>query len=355
MKKFISLALASTMVLGLFSGCGQTDESTSTASTGTNAQSTAQSGESLVIYSPNTENMINTIIPLFEKETGVKVEVISMGSGEMFKRVQSEKENPNADVTYGGSFATYQNNLDLFEEYVAKDNADVMEEFQNKTGKVTLNCLDGSVILVNKDLVGDMKIEGYEDLLNPELKGKISTGDPASSSSAFAQLTNQLLAMGGDYNSDEGWDYVGNLLENTEGKVAQSSSSVHKSVADGENAVALTYEDPAVTYIKNGVTNLEVVYPVEGAVYLPAGAAIIKGAKNQENAEKFMDFLVSKTCQDVYGTQMTVRPVREDAELGTYMTPLADINVIYEDNDYIQQHKDEIVARYMDKYTDVTS
>ncbi len=35
-----------------------------------------------------------------------------------------------------------------------------------------------------------MNIEGYNDLLKPELKGKIATADPANSSSAFAQLTN---------------------------------------------------------------------------------------------------------------------------------------------------------------------
>ncbi len=67
---------------------------------------------------------------------------------------------------------------------------------------------DGSCILVNTDLIGDIKIEGYEDLLNPELKGKIAYPDPASSSSAFNQLTNMLVAMGGDYESQEGWDYV---------------------------------------------------------------------------------------------------------------------------------------------------
>src|SRR5690625_6653663 len=53
------------------------------------------------------------------------------------------------------------------------------------------------------DLIGDIEINGYKDLLNPELKGKIAAADPASSSSAFAQLTNMLLAMGGDYTRSE--------------------------------------------------------------------------------------------------------------------------------------------------------
>src|SRR5690625_7847272 len=87
------------------------------------------------------------------------------------------------------------------------------------------------------DLIGDIEINGYKDLLNPELKGKIAAADPASSSSAFAQLTNMLLAMGGDYTSDKGWDYVAALVENLDGKVASGSGDVHKGVADGEYVV----------------------------------------------------------------------------------------------------------------------
>lgn len=316
------------------------------------AYSATQPG-SLVIYSPNSEDMINVIIPLFEKETGIKVTLISMGTGEMFTRVKSERGNPNADVAWGGSRAIFYNNLDLFEEYTSANNANVMNEYKNDTRKITLYVLDGSCLLVNTKQAAGIKIAGYADLLNPALSGKISFGDPANSSSAFAQLTNMLLAMGGDYTSDAGWDYVTKLLKNTKGKTSSSSSLVHKSVADGENFAALTYEDPAASYTRVGAANLAVVYPVEGSVYLPAGSGIIKGAKNSANAKRFMDFIVGKSAQDAFGTELTVRPVSASAKLGDYMTPLKNIKLIYENYDYVQQHKDEIVAKYMDIYTSV--
>ena len=53
-----------------------------------------------------------------------------------------------------------------------------------------------SVIMINTNLIGDIKIEGYEDVLNPELKGKIAYSDPAKSSSSFEHLVNMLYAMG---------------------------------------------------------------------------------------------------------------------------------------------------------------
>ncbi|MDZ5016664.1 extracellular solute-binding protein, partial [Clostridium perfringens] len=189
-------------------------------------------------------------------------------------------------------------------------------------------------LLVNKNLIGNIKIKGYKDLLNPELKGKIAASDPATSSSSFAQLTNILLAMGGDYTSDAGWNYVKSLVANLHGKVANGSGAVHKSVADGEFVVGLTYEDPSVSYVKNG-GNVEVVYPEEGAVFLDPGSAIIKGAKNMDNAKLFMDFLTSKKAQDAFGTQLTIRPLRKDAELADYMKPLKDIKLLEEDRDYV--------------------
>lgn len=307
----------------------------------------------LVIYSPNSEDMIRVIIPLFERETGISVELISMGSGEMFTRIESEQNRPNADVAWGGGRATYFNNLGLFQKHTPAENGKVMKEYQNSNGIVTLYCLDGSCLLVNTDLAKNIPIKGYADLLNPALKGRISMGNPAASSSAFAQLTNILLAMGGNYESKAGWDYVEKLLVNTQGKIASGSQAVHKSVADGENVAALTYEDPAASYKKSGARNLQVVYPVEGSVYLPAGAAIIKGAANLENAKIFMDFIVGKKAQDAFGSQLTVRPVRADAKLGDYMTPLKDIRLIFEDYDYVQKNRNNIISRYMDVLTSV--
>lgn len=299
----------------------------------------------LVVYSPNSEQIIQNIIPAFEEKTGIKVELISAGTGELVKRIESEKENPYGDVLFGGSKATMLNKPELFEEYVSVNNDDMLEGHQNVNGFLTPYTADGSVILINTDLIGDIEINGYADLLKPELKGKIVSADPANSSSAFAQLTNQLLAMGGDYTSDAGWDYVKALFKNIDGKILNSSSAVHKGVADGEYVVGLTYEDPSATYLKNGAP-VKIVYPIEGTVFLDAGVEIIKGAKNLENAKKFVDFVTSQEAQSIFGEQLTNRPIRSDAKTGSHMKPINEIKTLIEDTNYVKEHKKEIIERY---------
>lgn len=49
-------------------------------------------GGSLVVYSPNSEGLIGATIPAFEEKYGIKVELIQAGTGELFKKLESEKK-----------------------------------------------------------------------------------------------------------------------------------------------------------------------------------------------------------------------------------------------------------------------
>lgn len=370
MKKTLATALALVMAVSL-AGCSSSTSGTaadsqagsgkaagsgdSTAAGSENGSQTAkkQGGGKLVVYSPNSEALMNATIPLFEEKYGVDVEVIQAGTGELVKRIQSEKADPYADVLFGGSWSLMYDNKDLWEPYVSPNDAGVMDAYKNKCGFITGNVLDGSCLIVNTNLIGNIKIEGYKDLLNPALKGKIATADPANSSSAFAQLTNMLLAMGG-YESDDAWKYVKDLFTNIDGKICESSSAVYKGVADGEYAVGLSYEDPCSLLVKEGAP-VKVIYPKEGTVYLPASATIIKGAKHMDNAKLFIDFIISPEVQNIWGSTLTNRPVLKDAKTNDFMTPMSNIHVIEEDIPYVSSHKQAIVDKYTDIFTSIES
>lgn len=346
MGKINKLLLLAGMSLLTLTACGQAEKTETT-------EGASEGSDTLVVYSPNSEGLINATIPAFEEKYDVKVELIQAGTGELFTKLESEKNAPVADVIFGGAYSQYAQSTELFEEYVPEENDQLVEAYQNTTGFYTPYTIDGSVIVVNPDLVGDISIEGYADLLNEELKGKIATADPANSSSAFAQLTNMLAAKGG-YESDEAWEYVHELFTLVDGKISSSSSNVYKTVADGEMAVGLTYEDPAVKLLNDGA-NIEIIYPKEGTVFLPASVAVIKGAENMDNAKLFVDFVISEEIQNVLGTTTTNRPVRKDAETSENMKALADIETLEEDMEFVIENKDSIVKRFTDIFVDIES
>ena len=219
MKKFLAAALASMMLIG-------------------GAALASADGE-LNICSPNSDGLLS-IIPVFEEQTGIKVKVESIGTGDCMKRIGSEiaQEYSTFDLMYGGSLANYVANADLFQDYVSDQDQYLMDAYKNTRGYCTNYTIDGSVLLVNTDMLKEMGIEvnGYADLLQPELVGKIASADPASSSSAFCQLTNMLLAMGG-YEDDAAWQYVQDLFVGQQVAITSGSSAVYKGVYNGEYAV----------------------------------------------------------------------------------------------------------------------
>ena len=82
-------------------------------------------------------------------------------------------------------------------------------------------------------------------------------------------------------------------------------------VADGSCYVGVTLEENARKAIADGL-DVAIVYPAEGTSVLPDGAAIVRGCTHEENARKFIDFLLSPDVQQLLGTELSRRSVRAD-------------------------------------------
>ena len=331
MKKFLCVLFTLTMLMGLV-GTAFAD------------------GGVLVIYSPNSDTEVDNIIPAFEAATGIRVELLSMGTGECVTRIDSEKDNPQADVMWGGmNYGVYVQHPDLWADYTSPNEELIDEGYRQKDIKAYSNSnLSGSgALIVNKTLAAELGIEikGYADLLNPVLKGKIASGDPTKSSSAWAELTNMLLVMGDEPYDEKAWEFVEKFVAQLDGIQLDSSSAIYKGVADGEYVVGVSYEDPCIQMLASGA-DVYVVYPEEGTVWLPAATAIVKGAPHLEEAKAFIDFQQSIEGQSIYAN-LTTRAVNSSLPLGNeFMKPFSEINVVYEDIPYCAEHKTEWQARY---------
>jgi len=59
--------------------------------------------QQLVLYGSAEPRSVEVLAQGFEKATGVKVKWIRMSSGETLARLRAEKNNPQADVWWGGT------------------------------------------------------------------------------------------------------------------------------------------------------------------------------------------------------------------------------------------------------------
>ena len=300
-----------------------------------NTDSTAENVDKLVVVSPHPTEFVIPLVQEFENETGIKVELVSCGTS---AAIQNIINNEDIDVLWGGSFLAVGPYKDYFYAYRTPNKDAFMEEYQNAEDEITCFSNVPSVIMINTDVIGDIKVEGYEDLLQEELKGQIAFTDPSKSSSSFEHLVNMLYAMGeGDPN--KGWDYVEKFIANLDGNLLESSSDVYNGVANGTFKVGLTFEEAAFTMIQND-KHIDIVYMSEGVVSTPDGIYINKASSRIDNAKVFVDFMTSRDAQRFMASDLGRRSVRIDVETSSLVIPLSKIKSIEVDKYLVMTRKE---------------
>ncbi len=309
-----------------------------------NTDSTSENVDKLVVVSPHPTEFMIPLVQEFENETGIKVELISCGTSAAIQNVINDE---NIDVLWGGSFLAVGPYKDYFYAYETPNREAFMEQYQNVEDEITCFSNVPSVIMVNTDVIGDIKVEGYEDLLQEELKGQIAFADPSKSSSSFEHLVNMLYAMG-DGDPNKGWDYVEKFVANLDGNLLDSSSDVYKGVANGTFKVGLTFEEAAFTMIKND-KHISIVYMSEGVVSTPDGIYISKTSSRIDNAKKFVDFLTSRDAQRFMASDLGRRSVRFDVETSNLVIPFEEIKSIEVDKYLVMTRKES----WLDSFTTI--
>lgn len=300
-----------------------------------------QADEELVVYCPHPLGLINPLISEFENRTGIDVRVCSGGTGELLNAIEEKSE---CDIFWGGSLTTMKPKKELFEPYISRNEPMIQEEFKNVEGNLTRFTDIPSVLMLNTNLVGEIPVHGYEDLLNPELKGKIAMCNPASSSSAWEQLINMLYAMG-DGDPERGWTYVRRFIDNLDGILLSGSSEVYQGVADGRFAVGLTFEEGAVHYVEDGEP-VQIVYMEEGVISRPDVVCIVKGTDSREQAETFVDFVTGRDVQTMVASGLGRRAVRTDVDGSKYLPDKKDIHILYDDLELANRNKQAWLQRF---------
>lgn len=302
----------------------------------------------LVIYTARSDSEIELVVPAFEEAYGVEVELVTGGIGELIKRVEAEGNSPQGDILLGGTYTSNLSGSNYYESYISPEMENLAEEYRREDGLLTTTSIIAVCMIVNDNLAEGIKLEGWEDLLNPEMKGKIAFADPAASSNAYNLLVNMLYDMGeGDVFSDATWEYVGKFVDQLDGKILSSSSATPRGVADGEYTVGLTHEVYVANYIAEGAP-VHAQYFSEGTYVAEDVVAIIKNCENMDNAKLFVDYLLSYDCQNNYMIGNSTRPSRTDVASPETLPDVEELNSIGE---YAVSSEDK--AQILDRFNEL--
>ena len=302
------------------------------------------------LYSSMTEADLDALITCFnEVYPNVEVVVTNGSAGELTTRIDGEKGNPQGDLVWGGmADSDGDAYAEIFEAWVSEHDAENMPGYTTPNGLYSMDHLSTVVFVVNEELEAQLglKIESYEDLLDPKLEGKIATADPNSSSSAWNNLSNIMAVYGTD--TDEAWAYIKQLMPNL--VILGSSSGVFKNTQAGEYVVGLTYEDGAVGLVRDGATNIRLQYPTNGTSASAFGCALVKNGPNPENAKLMIDFICSAEGQTALAAyqQGTLRYTNANYEVpaDAWLTPSSEITWVERDVPYLTANKPAILDKW---------
>jgi len=347
MKRILSALLAVTMIAGVFAGCSSSNGTASAAQSKAEASQAAPqepNSKHVTVYSPHPADPLNAGVKEFQEKTGITVDVVAAGTGELLKRIEAESGSPLCDVFWGGgadSLAAYGK---YFDKFTPTDVNSIDKTYVSTDGLWTGESPLPMVLMYNKKLVGENDVpKGWGDLIDAKFKGKIAYADPAKSGSSYTILCTMLTAFGKD--DGKGWDFIKKFVSNLDGKILGSSGDVYKKVSDGEYSVGLTLEKEAIKYVQAGA-DVGIVYPSEGTSAVPDGIAIVKGCKNKENAETFMNFVLSKECQTMMANDFARRGVRLDTDPPKGVPVMKDIKLVDYDFAWASSQKTEIMEKW---------
>jgi iron(III) transport system substrate-binding protein len=311
----------------------------------------AQGALNLYCSSPNTAWCQGMAVG-FEKATGVKVAVVQKATGEMLAQVKAERTNPKGDLWWAGAADSYLQAAEegLLEPYQSANLVQLHDWARriSEISKYQVAGVYGGILSLgyNTELGDKRKLlvpRCWKDLLDPKLKGEVMLGNPGTSGTAYLMLATLVQVMG----EDEAFAYMKALNANV-ASYARSGIGPMTAVKRGEIYVGSSVLHGVINEIVAGFP-VKPILPCEGVGYEVGSMAIIKGARNLDNAKKFADWALTVDAQKI-GLEVKeyAIPTNRGVPLPPQVPNLTDVQVI--NYDFAKYGSSEVRKRLLERW-----
>ena len=342
MKRTISLVIVLMMVLSM-------------ALVGAHAEEInwrAYEGSELMVYGGSDEAHVAAVCKAFEEKTGIRTSYIRLSGNDCFTRIKEERDNPQADVWYGGTW----------DPYIAAANEGLLYAYEDCQGAQNYRSEQYGVGFpywfgIYSGWIGficdgeELEARGvpiptsWEDLTKPEYENLLVLANPGATGTGV-MVTSILFQIFGE---EKALEMIAAMDKNVTTYVKTGSGTSHQ-VALGEAAVGVGFLHTGLDYkVNQGYDNFVLCGPSEGTGYEVGGAAIIEGCKHLDEAKLFIEFALTPECQEIGATvgslQFLTVNGAHDPEAAQELVDMG-IKLIDYDSQWTGAHKNELIEKW---------
>jgi iron(III) transport system substrate-binding protein len=319
------------------------------APAGTSAGNADPVTNELLIYSVINEDQIKALSDLFTRQTGVKVSYFRAATGDLVSRVKAEQGNPQADILIGGDSSYYSSlaAAGALDPYTPKTASSIPAYTRAADGSWTGFTVLTLGIGINEQRFkekypGKAYPQTWDDLNDQAYKGELIFTDPAASSTGYLFLQSQLQRFG----DDRGWDYFKKITP-LASQLPASGGAPPRLIGTGEAILAVSYVHPLQQNIAQGFP-LKIIIPPKTVASFDA-LSVIKGGPNRANAQRFVDFILSKEAQELFTSLSYSIPVNPEAKPLEGAISIDKLDVLDYDSDLAGSQRDAALVRWQNE------
>ena len=310
---------------------------------------------SIVVYTALEDELTTEYLKDFsEKHPGIDVQIVRESTGIITAKMLAEKNNPVADAVWGTAASSMMalDAQNMLEPYAPAGVENILPNFKSDKPVPTWVGIDAweTAFVINTKEIEKLgmkasDIEGFQDLLNPKLKGHIEMPNPNSSGTGLLTVTGILQLNGKD--TEKGWDYMKELDKNVS-QYVHSGSKPAKDAAAGECALGISFGYAGTSQKAKGAP-VETVFPGEGSGWDLEANALMKKGKINPAAETFLDWAISDSAMNLYKGNY---PIICNGKSGAYEGFTTDPVDQLIDNDFvwIAENRQAILDKWMEKF-----
>lgn len=279
--------------------------------------------ETVTIYSGRGEALVAPLIRQFEAETGLTADVRYGGTAELANLLLEEGENTPADVFWAQDGGALGALAPHFTDLPAEVNESVLSLYRNNANKWVATSGRNRVLIYSTERVAEEDLPAsLNDLTDEKYRGRVAWAPTNGSFQAF--LTAFRVVHGDE--ATKAW--IDAMVAN-DAKVYRNNGTQLEGIANGEVDYGLVNN-----YYLGRYTAADAEFPVAqtsfeagdiGNLVNVAGVGIVAASDNQENARKFIDFLLSPTAQQYVTLEGNEYPVLNGVIPDTTLTSLDDL------------------------------